>query len=175
MLAAKGTGAWKTSEDSHSRRGHPLLDEIRRQPSVTVDVVAASTRGWKAGPGVLDAEVMLATHPPGNLRSMKELRWIQLGSAGFEQLFDLPLVEMGITVTNSSGVNDVPIAEWCLGMMFLFERDFRKMLENQKDHVWNRDRKFQAELRGAWWEFWVTAISAARSRANAARSDCGSG
>jgi phosphoglycerate dehydrogenase-like enzyme len=127
---------------------HPLLDEIRRQSSVTVDVVAPAIRGWKAGPGVLDAEVMLATHPPGNLRAMTQLRWIQLGSAGFEQLFDLPLVEMGITVTNCSGVNDVPIAEWCIGMMFVFERDFARMLQNQRDHVWDRDRKFQAELRG---------------------------
>jgi phosphoglycerate dehydrogenase-like enzyme len=51
-------------------------------------------------------------------------------------------------VTNASGVNDVPIGEWCLLMMLLFERDLPGMLRAQAERRWARDLKFQAELRG---------------------------
>ena len=60
----------------------------------------------------------------------------------------LPLRARGVRVTNASGANDVPIAEWCLTMMVMFERDFRRLLDNQRAHIWDRDARFQSELRG---------------------------
>lgn len=95
-----------------------------------------------------DATVLLCDVPPPNTHEMLALEWIQLGSAGYEQLRGFPLRERGVRVTNASGANDVPIAEWCLTMMVMFERDFRRLLENQRMHVWDRDARFQSELRG---------------------------
>ena len=53
-----------------------------------------------------------------------------------------------VRVTNASGANDVPIAEWCITMMVMFERDLRRMLDNQRARFWDRDARFQSELRG---------------------------
>ena len=78
---------------------------------------------------------------------MEHLDWVQLGSAA-SKLKGFPLRERGVRVSNASGVNDVPIAEWCIAMMLMFERDVRGLLANQKAHGWDRGSRFQSELRG---------------------------
>ena len=92
--------------------------------------------------------VLFADFAPGNLSEMARLEWFQLGSAGYEQLQGLPLREMGVRVTIGSGVNDIPIAEWCVQMMLMFERDMLGLLENQRERVWDRSARFQSELWG---------------------------
>jgi phosphoglycerate dehydrogenase-like enzyme len=95
-----------------------------------------------------DCTVVFGEFPPTNMVEMAGLEWVQLGSAGYEQLKGFPLIERGVRVSNASGVNDAPIAEWCIAMMILFERDIRGLLANQRAHVWDRSAVFQSELRG---------------------------
>lgn len=97
---------------------------------------------------IREGTVLFCEVPPVNAAEMRELAWIQLGSAGYEQLRGFPLRARGVRVTNASGANDVPIAEWCMTMMVLFERDLRRLLENQRAHIWDRAARFQSELRG---------------------------
>jgi phosphoglycerate dehydrogenase-like enzyme len=92
--------------------------------------------------------VLVSDSAPANLAAMTDLRLFQLGSAGYQQLSGLLLAQLGVRVANASGVNDVPIAEWCLLMMLIFERDLPGLLRAQADRVWDRRSKFQAELRG---------------------------
>lgn len=92
-------------------------------------------------------EILFADLPPANVAEMRALRWIQLGSHGYTQ-FNGRHLPAGVTVCNASGVNDIPIAEWCVMMMLAFERGLVQMLGAQRAHRWNRDPKFQAELRG---------------------------
>lgn len=94
-----------------------------------------------------DRTVLFADQCPANVDAMTSLRWIQLGSAGYQQLAGVPLPP-GVKVSNASGVNDIPIAEWCLLMMFSFLRDYPAILRRQRDHQWDRDVQFQSELRG---------------------------
>jgi phosphoglycerate dehydrogenase-like enzyme len=93
--------------------------------------------------------VLISDFAPARVDSMTGLKWIQLGSAGYMQLAGLPLEAMGVRVANASGVNDVPIAEWCLLMMFAFVRDVPALLRAQQDREWDRRARFQAELRGS--------------------------
>jgi len=97
---------------------------------------------------IRERTVLLADFAPRNLSAMARLRWLQLGSAGYEQLTGLPLRRMGIRITNASGVNDVAIAEWCVAMLLAFERDVPEMLRLQAGRAWERREKFQSELRG---------------------------
>jgi phosphoglycerate dehydrogenase-like enzyme len=115
----------------------------------SIRLIDASVEGaeWPVD-AIHDAAVLLCEVPPANAGEMLNLEWIQLGSAGYEQLKGLPLISRGVRVTNASGANDVPIAEWCLTMMVMFERDFRRLLENQRTATWDRDARFQSELRG---------------------------
>jgi len=51
-------------------------------------------------------------------------------------------------------VFDVPIAEWNIAMMVNLMRDLRGMVRNQELAVWDRDIRFQRELRGLTVGFW---------------------
>jgi phosphoglycerate dehydrogenase-like enzyme len=92
--------------------------------------------------------VLVSDFAPANPESMTGLKWIQLGSAGYMQFAGLPLESMGVRITNASGVNDVPIAEWCLLMMLAFERELPELMRVQRDRAWDRRVRFQSELRG---------------------------
>lgn len=91
--------------------------------------------------------VLFSDVPPTNAAEMTSLSWIQLGSHGYSQ-FNGTTLPPGVRVCNASGVNDIPIAEWCVMMMLAFERGLVRMLAEQRVHRWNRDAQFQAELRG---------------------------
>lgn len=91
---------------------------------------------------------------PRNFREMNAIRWIQLGSVGYEYVLPLNLADRGVRVTNLSGVFDVPIAEWNIAMMIALARDFRGMIRNQERGIWDRDARFQKELRGSTVGFW---------------------
>jgi phosphoglycerate dehydrogenase-like enzyme len=79
---------------------------------------------------------------------MKSLRWIQIASTGYTQLYGLDLPARGIRATNCRGCFDVPIAEWNIAMMVNLARDLRQMLRNQDAAVWDRGAIFQREIRG---------------------------
>lgn len=127
-------------------------DQLRavreRLPDVTFECRDPLPPGTALPPEYLrDRTVLFADQCPANVDDMASLRWIQLGSAGYQQLAGCPLPS-GVRVSNASGVNDIPIAEWCLLMMFSFLRDYPAILRRQRDHQWDRDVQFQSELRG---------------------------
>lgn len=118
-------------------------------PRGTVERIEPYPRGTILPPSLLaPCSILVADFPPSNYSEMRELEWIQLGSAGYQQLRGMPLRSRRIRVTNASGVNDVPIAEWCLLMMLLFERDLPAMLQLRAKRAWVREPRFQSELRG---------------------------
>ncbi|MEN9938236.1 MAG: hypothetical protein RLZZ387_4815 [Chloroflexota bacterium] len=117
--------------------------------AANVTVLAPLEEETELAPGLAArCTVLLADVPPRNLAAMPRLAWFQLSSAGYEHIAGLPLSAGGVRVTNASGVNDIPIAEWCLAMMIIFERDIRGLLEMQRRRGWERLTKYQSELRG---------------------------
>ncbi|MDB6094858.1 MAG: hypothetical protein JWM32_2420 [Verrucomicrobia bacterium] len=96
-----------------------------------------------------DVDVLFCELPPVNFDDFKQLRWIQLTSAGYGQVLNLPIQERGIRVTNGLGTFDVPIAEWNLMMILAWQRNLLGLLENQRTQTFDRAAKFQQELRGA--------------------------
>lgn len=103
---------------------------------------------------IRDADVLFCTFPPTNHAAMQNLKWIQIASVGYTQLFGLDLPTRGVRATNARGCFDVPIAEWNLAMMVNLVRDFRQMMRNQDAAIWDRSAKFQRELRGATVGLW---------------------
>ncbi|MEP6662641.1 MAG: D-2-hydroxyacid dehydrogenase [Verrucomicrobiota bacterium] len=85
---------------------------------------------------------------------MKNLEWIQLWSSGFDHILEMNFPARKVRVTNAQGVFDVPIAEWCVSMMINLTRDLRGMIQNQEQGIWDRDARFQRELRGLTVGFW---------------------
>ena len=83
-----------------------------------------------------------------NLDDMGRLRWIQIASSGFEHLVPLHLPAQEIRASNARGVFDIPIAEWCIAMMVNLTRDLPQLYRNQQAGHWDRDARFQTEIRG---------------------------
>jgi phosphoglycerate dehydrogenase-like enzyme len=103
---------------------------------------------------VSETDILFCTFPPTNHALMRRLKWIQIASVGYTQLFGLNLPERGIRATNARGCFDVPIAEWNIAMMVNLVRNYRQMSRNQDAAIWDRSAGFQRELNGATVGFW---------------------
>ena len=65
------------------------------------------------------------------------LRWIQWGGAGVDAALFPGLVESNVTLTNLRGVFDQPMAEYALGMILAFAKDFRRTGALQRERTWS--------------------------------------
>lgn len=97
---------------------------------------------------IADADVLFCTFPPTNFPEMKAVRWVQLASTGYSQLYSHRLDQRGIRATNARGCFDVPIGEWNIAMMVNLARDLRRMIRHQDASIWDRSAIFQREIRG---------------------------
>jgi len=70
------------------------------------------------------------------LAPAERLRWLQFISAGVER-FDLGS-RPDLLVTNGSGTAAVAIAEYVIGLIFLFARNFPQLLNSQAQRHWDR-------------------------------------
>ncbi|MAE64279.1 MAG: hypothetical protein CMJ18_08385 [Phycisphaeraceae bacterium] len=93
-------------------------------------------------------DAVLAEFLPTNIDDFDELKWIQLSSAGYTQVLDLPILDRGIRVTNGRGNFDIGIAEWNVMMMLMTNRHVPEMMEHQRQETWDRSARFQVEMRG---------------------------
>src|SRR5688572_13883830 len=57
-------------------------------------------------------EILVTEQVPRNLAAWSKLRWVQLLSAGANQLINHPIQETAIPVTTASGTHGVPIAQF---------------------------------------------------------------
>lgn len=94
------------------------------------------------------ADIIVTSDPPKNFGDMQSLKFIQLASVGYAQLYGLDVVQRGIRAANARGVYDSAIGEWNLGMMIALTRDLRQMIRNQDRGHWEKAPRFANELRG---------------------------
>lgn len=97
---------------------------------------------------IKDIHILFCNFPPSNITEMTSLEFIQLASAGYNQLYALPLAELGVRACNARGLFDTAIAEWNIAMMVNLARDLRTMIRHQEAGIWDRSAIFQTELRG---------------------------
>lgn len=118
-------------------------------PNVHLQFVEPEERVRPLPPDLLrPIEILACTFPPENFSEMTSLRWIQITSAGCNQLYGLGLSEKGIRASNGRGCFDIPIAEWNIAMMVNLARDLRQMIRNQDAGLWDQSARFQREIRG---------------------------
>ncbi len=65
-----------------------------------------------------------------------KLRWVHSRSAGIERLLFPALVESPIPLTNGKGVFSASLAEWVIGAVLYFAKDFRRLVKNQGARQW---------------------------------------
>lgn len=65
-----------------------------------------------------------------------ELKWIHVAAAGVDKLLFGDLIDSDVVVTNARGVFDRPIAEFVLGAILAFGKDFATSLDHQRSGTW---------------------------------------
>ncbi|MBH0175061.1 D-2-hydroxyacid dehydrogenase [Fictibacillus sp. 23RED33] len=68
----------------------------------------------------------------------KELQWIMVISAGLDKMPFKALEKQDILITNARGIHKTPMAEYTISMMLQVSRKASLLLENQKQHTWDR-------------------------------------
>src|SRR5262245_54550549 len=71
------------------------------------------------------------------------LRWVHSRSAGVERLLFPALVESPIPLTNGKGVFSASLAEWVIGAVHWFAKDFRRLVTLQTAREW---REFAPDM-----------------------------
>lgn len=111
------------------------MEAIERAASVRytdADGLADALRGADA----LFVYDFVSTAVPGAWHAADRLRWLHIASAGVDPVMFDGLRDSDVVLTNSRGVFDGPIAEYVLGIVLAFAKDFAGSLRLQDQHRW---------------------------------------
>lgn len=114
----------------------PYIDELeRRFPNI--EFAHAATRDDV--PRLIgDADIAFTPHlMPEWIAGAPKLKWVHSSAAAVEGL--LPLRELdarGIVVSNSRGIQAIPIAEHVIGGLLVLARKFDRMIHAQRERRW---------------------------------------
>ena len=81
------------------------------------------------------------------ITEFKNLKFVQLTSAGLDRVPLDYIREKGIKLYNARGVYSVPMAEWALCGVLSLYKHLNAFSEKQKNHLWEKDREVR-ELQG---------------------------
>lgn len=134
----------------------PSLNKLREISGINIQLIDRPEERSRPLPTELinNAELLFCTFPPENHKEMKNLKFIQISSAGYKQLIGQDFSKRGVRAANALGVFDVPIGEWNVAMMINLARDMRGMMHNQDNGVWDRSARFQHEIHGSTVGIW---------------------
>ncbi|MBZ5591528.1 MAG: D-2-hydroxyacid dehydrogenase [Acidobacteriia bacterium] len=99
-----------------------------------------------------DADAFIGNITPAEVRAGKNLKWVQVMSAGVENvLFQSggnDLRDSNIVLTNNKIVQGPEIADHAMAMLLLLSRDLRKYVDDTEQANWDRGRFKGIELNG---------------------------
>lgn len=96
-----------------------------------------------------DVEVLVTELVPRNLAAWPRLRWVQLLSAGSNQLLGHPIQATAIPVTTASGTHAVPIAQYVTCACLMMAHRLEQLLQFKPSRTWpNRQALASTPLRG---------------------------
>jgi len=115
-----------------------VLDTLPPAVEVVVSNEAGSLR--EAAPG---ADVILNGIPDGRLlreifAHASRLRWVHSLSDGVEKILFPELVSSPAILTNARGVFKRSLAEFVIGAVLHFAKDFRRLIRNQAAGIWQQ-------------------------------------
>ncbi len=114
----------------------PVLAPVAKAASIRH---AVSVRGLARA--LKDAEILLlwdfrSTKLRDAWPHARRLRWVHVAGAGVDTVLFPELASSDVTVTNSRGVFDQAMAEYVLGLMLAFAKDFPTTFDLQRHHAW---------------------------------------
>lgn len=120
--------AWSIP-DTHATRLREMFPDIEFVRAMNID---------EAGAQLPDVDVAFTPFlKPEMIAAAPKLKWVHSSAAAVEGL--LPLAELeshGIRVTNSKGIQAIPIAEHVIGGILMLSRKYDRMLDAQRAKQW---------------------------------------
>ena len=95
----------------------------------------------------VEADVCYGLFLYHDITEFKNLKFVQLTSAGLDRVPLDYIQEKGIKLYNARGVYSVPMAEWALCGVLSLYKHLNAFSEKQKKHLWEKDREVR-ELSG---------------------------
>lgn len=74
------------------------------------------------------------------------LKWVHTNSVGLDALLTPDIVDSEVTISNTRGVFEPPMAEWVLAALLYFAKDLRRTVESQRAATW--DHRAVGSIRG---------------------------
>src|SRR5947209_4276640 len=99
-----------------------------------------------------DADAFIGNITPAEVRAGKNLKWVQVMSAGVENVLFMSgsteLRDSDIVLTNNKIVQGPEIADHAMAMLLTLSRDLRRYIADDEREVWDGDRYRGIELNG---------------------------
>src|SRR5215831_13001560 len=99
-----------------------------------------------------DAEAFIGNITPAEVRAGKSLKWVQVMSAGVENVLFMSgsteLRDSDIVLTNNKIVQGPEIADHAMAMLLTLARDLRRYIADDQRETWDGDRYRGIELNG---------------------------
>lgn len=118
--------------------GKESMDKIK---SLGYDIITIGEKNAFYSEELKDIEVLACYNPFQTLdiTKIKKLKWIQLSSAGIDQLPIDYVRNSSIIVTNNRGGYSVPMGEWIVLKILELLKHSHRLYENQKIKLWKMD------------------------------------
>ncbi|MCC7369338.1 MAG: D-2-hydroxyacid dehydrogenase [Chloroflexi bacterium] len=101
---------------------------------------------------IADADVVYGWPTLEQFQAAKQLRWIQIPSAGVEMVCSIPeIVESDVIVTNARGAHARAIAEHTFAMLLAFTRGLHRFEQDKAARRWSREAAIPDVLEIAGW------------------------
>jgi len=85
---------------------------------------------------VQEATIIIGNVPPKLLDGTKNLKWLQLNSAGTDGYTAPGILPEGAVLTNGTGAYGLALSEHMLGMLLCLMKKLYLYAEDQKEHIW---------------------------------------
>jgi phosphoglycerate dehydrogenase-like enzyme len=115
----------------------PQFSMLKELPHVVCSEVSACSETAKGATVVLNWSATRELLRPV-LEEFPRVRWVHSRSAGLDEVLFPKLVESDVVLTNGSGVFSKSLAEFTLGAILYFAKDFRRMIRNQVAGRWEQ-------------------------------------
>ncbi len=70
--------------------------------------------------------------------NIQSLKWIQLGNAGVDNSMFKEVLQSKIIITNSRGINAIPVSEFVMSSILYFEKNLMECINFKKNKIWNQ-------------------------------------
>ncbi|WP_025642511.1 phosphoglycerate dehydrogenase [Schnuerera ultunensis] len=116
-------------------------EEFKSLEDLGYDIIFKDERDISFSNDIKDADIMVCFDPFDKLdiSMLPNLKWIQLLSAGINQVPIDKMVNQNIILTNNRGGYSIPIAEWIVLKTLEMYKNSKEFYEKQKNKDWKVD------------------------------------